>query len=123
MFASSMNHLTFEQLPEAVYNLQQNLGEIERLLHQIIDSSGPDLDQIMTVTQAAEFLDLSVSTVYGLISKRELPVMKRSKRCYFSRQELMEYLKAGRRRTNAEIEAEAELYLRDKKRSLRRFKS
>ncbi len=78
-----MADLPFDQLPQAVYNLQQKLDEIERLLHTIISSSGPDPEQIMTVTQAAEFLDLSVATIYGLISKVELPVLKRGKRYNF----------------------------------------
>jgi len=41
--------------------------------------------------------------------------MKRSKRLYFSNFELMEYLKMGRKKTNAEIEADAEEYLSNKK--------
>jgi len=40
--------------------------------------------------------------------------MKRGKRLYFSRTELLEYLKAGRKKTNAEIEGEAETYLKRK---------
>jgi hypothetical protein len=37
--------------------------------------------------------------------------MKRSKRCYFSKAELIEYLKGGRKKTGAEIEKEAEKYI------------
>jgi hypothetical protein len=40
--------------------------------------------------------------------------MKRSKRLYFSRTELLEYLKDGRKKSNAEIEAEAKAYLKKK---------
>ncbi len=69
----------------------------------------------MTVQEAANFLRLSVPTIYGLIHKRELPVMKSSKRCYFSRLELTEYLKAGKVNTVLEIKAEADSYLRNKK--------
>ena len=44
--------------------------------------------------------------------------MKRSKRLYFSRTELMEYLKEGRKKSNAEIEKEAEAYLLKNKKGL-----
>ncbi|MBX2887060.1 MAG: helix-turn-helix domain-containing protein [Ferruginibacter sp.] len=71
-------------------------------------------DELLTVPQAAQFLSLSVSTVYGLIQKREIPVMKRSKRCYFSKLELINYLKQGRKKTLAETAAEAETYLKKK---------
>ncbi len=65
--------------------------------------------------EAAEFLSLTVPTMYSKVSKGELPVMKRAKRLYFSRTELLDYLKAGRKKSNAEIEAEAEAYLLNRK--------
>jgi excisionase family DNA binding protein len=74
-----------------------------------------ETDELLTVQDAAKFLSLSVPTVYGLISKGELPVMKRSKRCYFSRVELFDYLKQGRRKTLAETAIEAERYCKTKK--------
>ena len=41
-----MADLTFEQLPKAVYNLQQKLEDIEGLLHLVLKTSNPDPDQI-----------------------------------------------------------------------------
>jgi len=52
-------------------------------------------EQILTIQEAAEFLSLTVPTIYSKVSKGELPFMKRSKRLYFSRTELLEYLKQG----------------------------
>jgi excisionase family DNA binding protein len=72
-------------------------------------------EQLLTIQEAAEFLSLTVPTMYSKTSKGELPVMKRSKRLYFSRTELLEYLKAGRKKSNADIEKEAEQYLTNKK--------
>jgi excisionase family DNA binding protein len=71
-------------------------------------------ERLLTVYDAAEFLSLTVPTIYSKVSKGELPVMKRGKRLYFSANELMEYLKAGRKKSNAEIEKEAEEYLKKK---------
>lgn len=105
-----MANLTFDQLPQAVYEIQQKLESIEQLLLQL-NKNQPETDKIFTVSEAADFLDLSTATIYGLISKGELPVMKRSKRFYFSKLELIAYLKKGRRKTNQEIEAEADEYL------------
>ena len=68
-------------------------------------------DDIMTVDKTAKFLGLSVATIYSKVSQRELPVMKRGKRLYFSREELKGYLKEGRKKTNTEIEIEANKYL------------
>ena len=75
-------------------------------------------EQLLTIQEAAEFLSLTVPTMYSKVSKGELPVMKRSKRLYFSRTELLEYVKAGRKKSNAEIEAEAKAYLLNNKKGL-----
>jgi excisionase family DNA binding protein len=108
--------LTFDQLPTAVNQLSKKLENIERLLLEKSNQAPKDHpEQLLTIQQAAEFLSLSVPTLYTKVSKGELPVMKRSKRLYFSRTELMEYLKEGRKKSNAEIEAEADQYLTSKR--------
>jgi excisionase family DNA binding protein len=76
-------------------------------------------EQLLTIQEAAEFLSLAVPTIYSKVSKGELPVMKRSKRLYFSRTELLDYLKEGRKKSNAEIEAEAKAYLSNNKKALK----
>ena len=73
-----------------------------------------DPDELLTVRGAAEFLTLSVPTIYALISKSELPVIKRGKRCYFLKVDLMAWLKQGRRKTNTEIAAEVKAYQKRK---------
>ena len=91
---------------------------IENSLRKILSTqrnqpqSEPEI--LLTVQDAAKFLTLSVPTIYGLIAKGELPVMKRSKRCYFSKVELINYLKAGRKKTMAETAIEADTYLKSK---------
>ena len=75
-------------------------------------------EQLLTIQEAADFLSLTVPTMYSKVSKGELPVMKRSKRLYFSRTELLEYLKDGRKKSNSEIEQEAESYLLNTKKGL-----
>ncbi len=76
-------------------------------------------EQLLTIQEAAQFLNLTVPTIYSKVSKGELPVMKRSKRLYFSSTELMQYLKEGRKKSNAEIEQEAEAYLSNNKKALK----
>lgn len=103
--------------------IEARLSSIENLIldlkqpKQVETTEQPE--QFLTVQEAAKFLNLTVSTIYGKVSKSELPVMKRSKRLYFSTTELMEYLKGGRKKSNAEIEAEAETYLYNNKKGLK----
>ncbi|MFC3881270.1 helix-turn-helix domain-containing protein [Algoriphagus namhaensis] len=86
---------------------------------KISQSSTDQPEHLLTIQEAAEFLNLTVPTIYSKVSKNELPVMKRSKRLYFSSIELIDYLKEGRKKSNAEIEQEAEAYLSNNKKGLK----
>jgi excisionase family DNA binding protein len=66
-----------------------------------------DAEQFMSVREAAELLCLRVPTLYSLVSKSQIPYHKRAKRLYFSKQELINWIKTGRKKTISEIEAEA----------------
>ncbi|CAA7386979.1 helix-turn-helix domain-containing protein [Chryseobacterium fistulae] len=108
--------LTFDQLPKAVTMLTKEISELKQLLlSQSEQHPIEQPDQFLTIQGAATLLNLTVPTMYSKVSRNELPVMKRGKRLYFSRTELLEYLKEGRKKSNAEIEAEAEMYLCNKK--------
>lgn len=96
--------------------IDARLSNIESLLLAIKHSSqvstlSTEKDELLTVQDAAHFLSLSVPTIYSLISKGELPVMKRSKRCYFSKTDLLQYVRQGRKKTLAETERAANDYL------------
>ena len=102
---------------EQLSNLIQS--SVRKVLKEILPVEPTDQpEQLLTIQEAAEFLSLTVPTMYSKVSKGELPVMKRSKRLYFSRTELLEYLKDGRKKSNAEIEREAKAYLLNNKKGL-----
>jgi excisionase family DNA binding protein len=102
-------------------SIEERLGSIESLLitlneKNVETDSNPEKEELLTVQEAAAFLSLSVPTIYSKVNKGELPVMKRSKRLYFSNYELMDYLKQGRIKTNSELDQEADSYLQKTKR-------
>ncbi|MBK8501197.1 MAG: helix-turn-helix domain-containing protein [Saprospiraceae bacterium] len=107
----TITNLSFDTLPSEVAQLKNEVREMKLLIIERINQPNGPEDELFTVDQCAKFLSLSKATIYGLISKGVLPVMRRSKRCYFSKLELIEYLKAGRRKTDSEIEVEAPTYL------------
>ncbi len=105
-------------------SIDTRLNAIEILLQKINNDPNQKLplqaaEKILTVEEAAKLLTLSVPTVYGLISRKELPVMKRSKRCYFLEHELIDYLKKGRKLSNSENSIIVDAYLQSKKTSLK----
>ena len=76
----------------------------------------PDTEQLLNVKEAAAFLNLTPYTLYGLVSRGEIPVNKKGKKLMFLRSELIGWVKSGRKKTSSEIEAEAVNYLRPTKR-------
>ena len=112
-------HLTFDKLHEAATKLSEEVSELKRLLIEKQEQPGTDqTEQFLTVQEAAEYLNLAVPTMYCKTMRGELPVMKQGKRLYFSRTELMEYIKAGRKKSNAEIKQGIKEYLLKNKKRL-----
>jgi excisionase family DNA binding protein len=94
-------------------SIETRLNSIESLLYKLsttytVPPVQNQAEVLLTVPEAAQFLTLSVATIYTLTSRGELPFMKRSKRNYFLKEDLVNYLKAGRSKTNKEIAAIAE---------------
>jgi excisionase family DNA binding protein len=85
--------------------------------NEVNTSNTEPKEVFLSIEEAAKFLKLQVSTVRTKVSRKELPHMKpeNSKGVIFSSLELAEYLKAGRRKTNAELEAEADAYMNKKR--------
>jgi len=102
--------------------IETRLGKIENLLLDLRSSTqhtagtATNEKDLLTVHEAAEFLTLAVPTIYSMVSRGTLPFMKRSKRIYFSRTELVDFLKAGRNQTTAEMAANADQYIIKRKR-------
>jgi excisionase family DNA binding protein len=62
-----------------------------------------------------QYLKLAQSTAYQKVNNGEIPHYKKGRRLYFKKKELRAYLDSGRRRTNKDLEAAAQEYLRKSK--------
>jgi excisionase family DNA binding protein len=108
--------ITFEQLPKAVTLIHSELVSIKRiLLDKATEQTQPANDQLLTISQVAEFLSLSVPTVYGLVSRSAIPCMKKGKRLYFSKDEISDWIKTGKKKTISEMAADTDTYLLNQK--------
>jgi excisionase family DNA binding protein len=100
--------------------LSSQIEELKSLL--LIKLTKPELDSqigndFLTIEEAGELLKLAVPTIYGLVNKRVIPYMKKGKRLFFSKKELTEWVKSGRRKTAAEITEEAEKNISEKRKT------
>lgn len=104
-----MSTLTFEALPQFVQQLNAKIDNITMLLQSA--KSNVKQNDLLVIKDAAKFLNLSVPTLYGKVSRREIPFMKQGNRLYFSRVELTSYIKSGKVLSDKEIEEQANNYL------------
>ena len=93
-----MENLVFTNLsiPEIRQLFRQELEAYFEANKQPEQTPTDQPEQLLTIQQAAAYLSLTVPTIYRKVSLGELPAMKQGKRLYFSRIELLEYLKDGR---------------------------
>lgn len=101
----------FDEIDARLSNIENLILSLKHNSHAL--HSAEKQEQFLTIQQAAAFLCLTVPTIYSKVSKRELPYMKQGKRLYFAKSELSQYLKAGKKKTSEELEAEN--YLTTKK--------
>ncbi|NQY10437.1 MAG: helix-turn-helix domain-containing protein [Flavobacteriales bacterium] len=112
-----MNVLKFEDLPNLVTMLAKEVSQLKDLLiknqeREPVDNSG----QLLSIDEVAELLHLTKPTIYSKHSKGELPgVCKRGKRLYFQRDVIIDWIKSGRTKSNAEIETATDEYLSNNK--------
>ena len=106
-----MEALTFDKMPEAVAQILQRLEGIEKTLQKGNESSGPVIDRFFNPDEAAKFLNISKARVYTKHSNSLLPGCKIGNRLFFREMDLIDLMKAGRKRTFAEIALEADSYL------------
>lgn len=111
---------------EAFVLTQLTVPEIRQLFRQELETyflstcnptqiCNSETDELLTIQQAADFLHLTVPTIYGKVHNKQLPYSKQGNRLYFSKAELTEWVKLGRVKTQAEIAQEAQNYLTSKR--------
>jgi len=98
-----LSHLPKDELETLVFNqVRKALAEVHPAKADLFK------EDLLTIDKAAEMLSVSVPTIYGYVHQRNIPVMKRRGRLYFSKSELLSWIKSGRQMTRDEIRRAAE---------------
>jgi len=79
---------SIEELPTAFNELNNRLARIEKALSA---NESEDRDQVLTVREAADLLDLRPATIYTKVNKGELPYSRNAGKLRFSRNELIKW--------------------------------
>lgn len=67
--------------------------------------------KLMNVTEVAEYLNLAISSIYGLVHQRKIPSYKVGKKLYFEVSEIDAWIHSGKNKTNNEINLNATDYI------------
>lgn len=92
----------FEVLESRLSNIETLLLDLKHGSKEAIGST----NELLSISEAAAFLKLSVPTMYGYVHRCSIPYSKKGKRLYFMKGELENWIKSGRRKTLAEIEGQ-----------------
>lgn len=115
-----MNVVTFENLPNAVTMLTKEVSELKQLIIKIQQPPINQTEKLLTIDELAVKLHVSKATIYTKVSKKQIPgVCKQGKRLYFDYEIIIDWIKQGRRKSNAEIKAEVDAYLSNNKKGLK----
>jgi excisionase family DNA binding protein len=102
--------LSREQLGEIISEAVE--AGVQRVMaRQAAATPAGEEDDLLDAEQAARLLRLKIRSVYNKTSQRELPFMKRGRKIYFSRRELLDWMTAGRTQTRAETLVRAQAML------------
>ncbi|WP_111447155.1 helix-turn-helix domain-containing protein [Breznakibacter xylanolyticus] len=83
--------------------------ELHQSLVNVIPSANSVAEKekdLLTISEAADYLDLAVSTLYAMNSRRQIPFSKVLGKVYYRRSVLDEWLASGERKTTAQLSAE-----------------
>lgn len=109
----NQNIITFDQLPQAVFALGEQLKKINNLLEVMTQGTTQADDKRMTVEELCEYLPggLSKLTVYGYVQRREIPFARSGKRLFFLKSEIDEWLRTKQVKTSADLHEVAQNHL------------
>lgn len=80
-------------------SIEGRLASIEKHLMVLTTGRFPEGPKYFGLREAADLLCKSVHTLYGMVSRREIPHIKRGNRLYFKEDDLRSWLEAGKRET------------------------
>ena len=111
----NFEEISFNEMPKALAHLISKVETLEQLLKSQQSINRVASDKPLTISQAAEFVNLTVPTLYGFVSKRTIPFSKVGKRLYFSETELTSWIKSGRKQSITDLPGQPAVLVINKK--------
>jgi excisionase family DNA binding protein len=95
--------VNFNNLPQMIALMHNELIALKAQI-AVKEQTKADNNDFLNLKQAAEFLDLSMQTVYTKVHRNEIPYLKTGRKLMFSKKELTEWLLSSRKKKGGENE-------------------
>jgi predicted DNA-binding transcriptional regulator AlpA len=99
----------FQEISERLHRIENALIDLKETKTSFTD---PEDEIPISIQKAAEIIGLAVPSIYGLVHRGTIPHMKKNKRLYFYKRDLIAWIQSGRKMTNDEIRQAAAESLR-----------
>jgi predicted DNA-binding transcriptional regulator AlpA len=103
--------------------IDRRLSNIETLilnsLNKRTEATQNEIEKPIKLDDVVKLTGLTKPTLYGYVQRNELPHFKKGNRLYFFKSEIIDWIKTGKKKTQKEIEAEANAYLSNQKKGFR----
>jgi excisionase family DNA binding protein len=121
MQTENLQPITFEQLPQAVSLLINEVKELKFLLQTSKHADVEPSDRWFNLQELCDYLPdrPARQTVYGWTAQRLIPFHKKGKKLQFLKSEVDAWLKADKRKTATELQAEAIQFINAKRGGLK----
>jgi excisionase family DNA binding protein len=112
-----MNEITFETMPKAMAYLISKVEALEKVLLEKSEEPAIPVDRWFNIDELKEYLPdhPAKATIYGWVSKREIPFHKGGKKLRFLQSDIDTWLSRGKHRSENELKDEANEYCRTKR--------
>jgi len=87
--------LTFEQMPEAIAYLVDEVAGIKELVRTQVHAQ-PEKRLPISIQKASKLIGKAIQTIYGLTASGGIPRYKKGKQLYFYEDELLNWIQSGK---------------------------
>lgn len=109
--------ITLETMPKAMAYLIDKVEALEKVLLEKSEVPATPVDRWLNIDELKEYLPdhPAKATIYGWVSRREIPFHKGGKKLRFLQSDIDAWLSGGKHRCESELRDEANKYCRTKR--------
>lgn len=109
--------ITLETIPKAMAYLITKVEALEKVLLEKSEAPSAPVDKWLNIDELKAYLPdhPAKATIYGWVSKREIPYHKGGKKLRFLQSEIDKWLSNGKRKSASELKDEADKYCETRK--------